>query len=330
LVRAVMPVREIAGVSGGRTSAEMACRLRGRGIVFSFQNTSREAVKTYEFIERLEQYLEEPIVRLEFRAPPRGEPPINATFEVVEHRHLQRRGEVFRDMLEMVRTFRATGAGRGGTGPIAPWARSRICTAYMKARTQRKYCASLGWGGPTEYTEYIGLRADEPARVAKMRGRNADRDTDERAPLAEWGVTKEDVLAAWRARPFDLEVEEHMGNCTGCFLKDEADLATALLQPETDAEGWIAIEENYAPMRRGRPSYRQVLAEAPERMKIRAALASGGPLALGQANLANLPPRRLKLVIAQEVERRDNGPKRIACECDAAKGEDFDDNLEAA
>lgn len=312
----------IAGVSGGRTSAEMAVRLRGKGVVFSFQNTSFEAAGTYDFIDRLEQFLEEPLVRLEFRAPPRGEPPINATFEVVEHRHLQRRGEVFFDMLEMCRTYRAKVKGEG---PTAPWARSRICTAYMKIRTQRKYCTALGWGDETEYAEYVGLRADEPDRVARMRGRNQTRGTDERAPLSDEGVTKADVLAAWRARPFDLGVEEHMGNCTACFLKDEADLATALIDPETDADGWISIEENYAPMRRGRPSYRQVLEEAPERMKIREALARRE----SPTPSRTLLPRRFKLIVIQERKRREAGPSRISCECDAAKGDvdEFDAQL---
>jgi 3'-phosphoadenosine 5'-phosphosulfate sulfotransferase (PAPS reductase)/FAD synthetase len=306
--------RAIAGISGGRTSAEMAYRLP-LDVVLCFQNTSREAAKTYDFIERLEQDLGRPIVRLEFRAPPRGEPPINATFEIVEHRHLARDGSVFLDMLEMCRAYRLP----IGKGPVAPWARSRICTAYMKVRTQRKYCESLGWGHPREYTEHVGLRADEPARVARMRERNELRDTDERAPLADLGVTKDDVLAAWSRRSFDLGLPEHMGNCTGCFLKDERDLASALLEDETDAAWWIGVEEKYAPMRRGRPSYRQVLDEAPERMRIREAMAKG------EAFTTSLPKRRVKLIVAQEMAAR----SPFSCECDAAKGDDFDESVAA-
>lgn len=311
----------VAGVSGGRTSAEMAILLAKKydNVVFSFQNTSSEAAGTYDFIARLEDYLQQPIVRLEFRAPPRGEPPINATFEVVEHQHLQRKNEVFRDMLEMCKAYRAK---HKGLGPIAPWARSRICTAYLKIRTQRKYCASLGWGHQSEYTEYVGLRADEPERVAKMHARNNDLGNDERAPLAEAGVTKADVLRAWSRRPFDLEVEEHEGNCKYCFLKDEADLATSIFDDPADADEWIAFEEEFAPMRRGgRPSYRQIRDEAPERMKIREALARG------EAYTVDLPKRRIKLIVAQELERARNGASKFSCECDAAKADDFDEGL---
>lgn len=300
----------IAGISGGRTSARMAYML-DESVVLCFQNTGKEHSKTYEFIERLEQDLGRPIVRLEFRAPERGEAPGKSTVEVVEHRHLSRRGEPFMDMLECVRTFRAK---HKDAGPIAPWARQRICTAYLKVKTQRRYAVSIGFGSPREYTEYVGLRADEPARVAKMRGRNDARDTDERAPLAEAGIVKDDVLRFWAAKPFDLEIPEHLGNCTGCFLKDERDLASALLEDETDARWWIDIEENYAPMRRGRPSYAQVLSEAPERMAIRAAMARG------EAFETSLPKRRVRLIVAQELAAR----TPFSCECDAAKAEDFE------
>lgn len=305
-------MKAIAGISGGRTSAMMAY---GLDAILCFQNTGREAGKTYEFIERLEQDLGREIVRLEFRAPPRGEPPVKATFEIVEHRHLSRRGEPFKDLLECIRTYRAE---HKGLGPVAPWARSRICTAYLKIRTQRKFCLSLGWGHQRNYTEYVGLRFDEPERVARMRERNDKLDTDERAPLHEAGVVKDDVLHFWASKPFDLEVPEHMGNCTGCFLKDERDLATALLEEETDAAWWIGIEDEYAPMRRGRSSYRQVLAEAPERMKIREALSRREPYTV------DLPRRRVRLIVAQELAAR----SLFSCECDAAKADDFDVQLE--
>lgn len=307
--------RAIAGVSGGRTSAVMGKKLP-KDVVLAFENTSKEATKTYEFIDRLEQDLERPIVRLEFRAPPRGCPPIEATFEIMRHHEMARDGSVFEDMLEMCAAYRRT----LGKPPIAPWARSRICTAYLKVRTQRKFCLALGWGKETEYTEFVGYRADEPDRVAKMNVRNESRDTDERAPLYDLGLTRADVMSYWEQMPYDLGLPEHMGNCTGCFLKDERDLASALLEDETDAEWWIEVEEKYAPMRRGRPSYRQVLEEAPQRMKIRAALERGEPFSV------DLPPRRVKLIVAQERSVR----VPFTCECDAAKADDFDEQLELA
>lgn len=326
----------VAGISGGRSSGYMAYLVKA---LLSFQNVGCENAKTYDFIARIEQDIGRPIYRLEFRAPPRGEPPVNATFEVVEHAKLWRkgiRGGPYQDMLDCLKAFRAKhnkfnpvdGCGcnnckRGMATPIAPWARSRICTAYMKIRTQRKWCESLGWGHQREYIEYVGLRADEPVRVAKMRERNDRLDTNEIAPLADAGITKADVLAFWAAKPFDLGLAEHLGNCEDCYLKDEADLATAMVDPDrtTDPSDWVWVEQNYGPMRRGRSSYAQVMAEASDRMEIRSAIAAG------RAYTVSLPARRLKLIVAQEIDRARNGPAPFSCECDASKADDFDDEI---
>jgi len=308
----------IAGISGGRTSARMAYMLDS-SVVLAFQNTGLEHAKTYEFLDRIEDDIGRPIVRLEFRAPERGEPPKARSFEIVDSKHLSRHGEPFRDLLECLKAYRAKHKGKG---PVAPYANMRLCTAYLKVRTQRSYCEALGWGGPTEYTEYVGLRADEPGRVAKMKQRNQDRDTDECAPLFDAGIAKDDVLSFWRSKSFDLEIGEHLGNCNCCFLKDERDLATALIDPTVDANFWIDIENDFGPMRRGgRPSYRQVYEEAPMRMVMRDAILSDridDARELG-AQLG-LTPKRVKLIIAQEKAAH----VPFACECDAAKAEDFD------
>lgn len=90
-----MSSQRIAGVSGGRTSALMALEYLPKDTVLCFQNTGREHQKTLDFLARLEDDLQRPIVRLEWRAPAQGEPPSKATFEVVSHAQLARRGEPF-------------------------------------------------------------------------------------------------------------------------------------------------------------------------------------------------------------------------------------------
>lgn len=308
----------IAGISGGRTSALMALEHVPAGTVLCFQNTGREHSKTLDFLRRLEDDLRRPIVRLEWRAPPRGDPPKNSRFEVVPHEQLSRKGEPFRDLLECVAAFRKK---HKGLGPVAPWARSRICTAYLKVRTQRDYCRALGW---TDWTTFVGLRADEPDRVAKMRGRNEERDGDERAPLFDAGIVKADVLRYWERKPYDLNIPEHLGNCTGCFLKDEADLATALLDVEGDPQWWIDIERDFAPMRRGRSSYAQVFEEAGERLRIRDALAAG------REPTSALPLKRHLTVLRQEQRRLSEGAAGFSCSCEGAEKMDDADLLAGA
>lgn len=297
----------IAGVSGGRTSALMALKYVPQDTVLCFQNTGKEHSKTLDFIERLEDDIQRPIVRLEFRAPPRGEQPALATFEIVPHERLSRRGEPFMDLLLCIKSFRAKVKG---LGPVAPWARRRFCTAYLKIRTQEKYIASLGWEDPTVY---VGLRVDEPSRVAKMRQRVENRNVDERAPLDEAKITKFDVLKFWSSKSYDLNLPEHLGNCTGCFLKDESDLATALLDPETDANWWLDVARDFGPMRsNGRPGYEQILSEARSRMRIRQ------DLELGIEPTVELPPKRHKLVLRQEQERLVSH-EGFSCSCEGAE-----------
>lgn len=312
-----MTLAGIAGISGGRTSALMAKRYLAPDVVMTFQNTGFEHPKTITFLERLEQDLGRPIIALEYRAPPRGRPPRESTFEVMSWRLLSMNGGPFLDYLECARTFRETDEGKH-LPPIAPSniKGGRYCTAHLKIKTRRRYAASIGLGTERDYTDFCGLRADEPERVARMKARNDARDTDERAPLFDAGITKADVLAFWSKQPYDLGIGEHLGNCVGCFMKDERDLATALTQDETGrrhAPVLVDIERRYAPMRRQRSSYEQVIAEAPDRMKIRAAIAAGRPTDPLWMR-TNLSARRQQLIAKQEQR----AAAVFSCACDDA------------
>lgn len=296
----------VAGVSGGRTSALMALRYVPKETILCFQNTGCEHSKTYDFLKQLEDDLGRPLIRLEWRSPPRGEAPRFGSFEVVSHDCLARRGQPFRDFLTCLATFRKKQKNKP---PVAPWARQRICTAYLKIKTQRAYALSLGW---EDWTSFVGLRYDEPERIALMKKRCDERDVDERAPLHEEKITKTDVLRYWASKKYDLDIPEHLGNCVGCFLKDEADLARALVDGEGNADWWIAIEEDFAPMRRGRASYRQVHDEAPARLRIAKALREG------RNPKQELPERRHLAILKQEERRAREGVLSFSCSCESA------------
>jgi hypothetical protein len=75
------------------------------------------------------------------------------------------------------------------------------------------YIRSMGWQRGT-YQTAIGIRVDEADRM------NAKRVAQRLwYPLVDWGVRKQDVRAWWRAQPFDLDLQEHEGNCTWCWKK---------------------------------------------------------------------------------------------------------------
>lgn len=151
-----------------------------------------------------------------------------------------------------------------------------------------------------------------------MRGRNDLRDTDERAPLFDANINKSDVLKFWSNKSYDLEIPEYLGNCTGCFLKDEADLARALIDTETDPQWWIDIEKVYGPMRRGgRTSYSDVFEEALPRMRIAKALQENHDYDI------ELPVKRHLTVVRQERAYLAEGGTAFSCSCEQA--ENFDD-----
>lgn len=128
-----------------------------------------------------------------------------------------------------------------------------------------------------EYVSLIGLRGDEPRRVARVMERNRLGSGDpERAkremtdgeiictPLADAGVTNADVLVFWEDREWKLALppEANLSNCVYCFMKGtsaipnvrrDVESADAVLPsvlrsvPNTpsDIQWWVDLEERY-------------------------------------------------------------------------------------
>ena len=68
---------------------------------------------------------------------------------------------------------------------------------------------------------------DEPKRLNGLR----DGKQKKVYPLADWApfrVDKLDVLDFWEEMPFNLEIEEHEGNCLGCFKKSTSKLIAVI------------------------------------------------------------------------------------------------------
>ncbi len=299
----------VAGVSGGRTSGVMHALMSGDSLS-SFQNTGDEARRTYEFVEEIEEASGRPIVWLEYRAPlSRGAPPKDATFAIVNAKTADRSGGPFDSMLDALAAYRAT----KGLGAVAPWARSRICTAYLKSRTQDRWLASLGIN---VRDEFAGLRADEPGRVSKFESRST-RAVQKFAPLSRAGITVEDVGEFWSQQSFDLGLSPYEGNCKGCFLKDETDLSRSMQQmSHEEAHRWIMRERTYNSFGGRRfAGYERLLDEAPGRREIEVALRAGDK----PENTGGMEPRRFHLVVIQERKRIKGEIAPFSCSCEGAE-----------
>lgn len=197
--------------SGGRTSAYMLHQiLEANGDLpdrtqVVFTNTGREMDATLDFVQECATRWGVHVTWLEYRW---AEP----FFEIVNHNNASRDGEPFEALIRKKKYL--------------PNQQSRYCTIELKIRTAKRHLMSLGW---KEWTNAIGIRADEPKRI-----RPEDDKMKERwftwQPLVHAGVGKHDVSLFWRKQPFDLNLPNikgvtPWGNCDGCFLKAESKLA---------------------------------------------------------------------------------------------------------
>ncbi len=295
----------LAGISGGATSGVMAALLSAATLM-SFQNTGKEHAKTYAFLEQLADAIGREIVWLEYRPPAvRGNPPCTSRFAVVTPQTADRSGGPFEMMMQAINEYRAA----IGKGPIAPWWRSRICTTYMKTRLARRFVEALGWDG---HDELVGLRADEPGRVAKLRT-GVPKRIGRYAPLSSAGFTINDIAAFWDEQPFRLDLPTYLGNCTGCFLKDQTDLSRSLADVG-DATYWQRLADRY-PGFGGKnfAGYARLASEASERRQIEAALRTGAV----PVN-TNMDPKRFRLVVIQERKRIAGEIAPFSCSCEGS------------
>lgn len=306
----------VGGVSGGRTSALMhvlALLANPDDTLYQggYANTGKEHEGTLTFLDRLQKATGRPLRWLEFRKPATfGARPREARYATVDHATASRNGQPFVDFLETLAEFRAT---HKGEGPVAPNPVQRICTAYMKVKPMAQYSLSIA---PSGFDKFIGLRADEPRRVARISAADTSTVTH-RTPLADAGITKADVLAFWAAQDFDLEIPEYLGNCNKCFLKDEADIAQSYWEEPGDGQWWLDIQDRFGNFRGNRNApMRLVFAEAAVRMTIiRPAVAAGQAPELPPG----FDPRRFTLLVRQERKRLVEGPTGFSCACEASQ-----------
>lgn len=137
----------------------------------------------------------------------------------------------------------------------------RFCTQELKIKPMREWMTTRGY---SHWTNVVGIRADEPRRVARMRESEQKRPErwDIALPLAEAGITEADVLAFWGRQPFSLALRSHEGNCDLCFLEGY-DKIKNIVRERPDLAQWWADQEVRigGTFRNDRPSYAAMLAQ---------------------------------------------------------------------
>lgn len=161
-------MKHIVKFSGGKDSTAMLLLMLERGLPVDeiiFCDTGLEYPELYKHIADVERYTGRQITVLH---PPH-------TFEYF--------------LSEVVKT-KGEHAGKHGYG----WPRrkdQRWCTGQLKEKVAARYLKNAG-----EYTLYIGIAADEPARHYRETTKNI------RHPLFEWGITEKMALEYCRSKGF--------------------------------------------------------------------------------------------------------------------------------
>ena len=242
--------------SGGRTSAYMLWRvLQSNGglpseAVVCFANTGKEEEATLRFVRDCGEQWGVNITWLEYLD--------GAGVGVTDFEHASRNGEPYEAVI----------AQRGG---VLPNRVARYCSSELKTRTMHRYLRSEGW---TEWDTLIGIRADEPARVAKFRANPHPETKSEEVhmPLAAVGIGAHHVGEFWASNSFDLELpniggKTMHGNCDLCFLKPSHQVFSLIAEKPSRAIWWAEQEKkaeahahgNACRFRDDRPSYAQML-----------------------------------------------------------------------
>jgi 3'-phosphoadenosine 5'-phosphosulfate sulfotransferase (PAPS reductase)/FAD synthetase len=195
----------VISFSGGRTSGLMLRRILDAGLQpdvhVLFANTGKEREETLAFVYEIETRWQVLVHWLE-------RPPFASEHErgytEVTYATASRHGQPFEQLITERECL---------PNPAQRW-----CTQELKTRVIGKWMVDHGY---RHWDAVIGLRRDEPKRVADMRAQAEKRSErwEPVFPLYEAGITKADVMTFWAVQPFDLRLQPYEGNCDNCFLK---------------------------------------------------------------------------------------------------------------
>lgn len=236
---------DVISFSGGRTSAYLVWLFKDNpNARFVYCDTGAEHPKTYEFIKKTakEFRIDLVCIRAKFNMT-LGQ---GNSYEIIPLESIGYDLSVWSSMMQKYGT---------------PYLHGAFCTDRMKTTPYTKYCnATFGAGN---YTSWFGIRADEPRRLTEKPGIRYLAEIDD--------AEKEDILDFWDNQTFNLELDEHLGNCVFCIkkginkvalaAKDEPFLATefisAIESPKTRIVDSRIVDSRI--MYRGNNSLRSII-----------------------------------------------------------------------
>lgn len=200
-------MKHIVSFSGGRTSAylvhlmEQKRKNEGWDVKYVFLDTGAEHPKTYDFVRACVKHFNIQLTVLKTVVMP--EMGVGVGYEVCSLDSIGWNLTRFKSVVAKYSN---------------PCVTSPFCTDRLKTTPMLKYLnATYGKGN---YTNWLGMRIDEKRRLKQKPGIKY---------LAEISIMeKNDILGWWEQMPFDLDINEHLGNCVFCFKKGTTKIALAI------------------------------------------------------------------------------------------------------
>lgn len=130
---------------------------------------------------------------------------------------------------------------------------ARFCTTELKLKPIAAWMEARGYAA---FDTVVGIRADEEKRVVTMRERGL------LVPLADAKIVRADVMAFWRAQPFDLQLRPHESNCDLCFMKGVG-IRQQIIRDHPETVAWWMEQERRigGTFRADAPNYRFLAAQ---------------------------------------------------------------------
>lgn len=214
--------------SGGRTSAYMTWWLLNEwpersnwdmNVVFA--NTGKEVEGTLRFVDRCAKEWGIDIVWVE--SVPITKKGWGVAHKIVDFNSASRLGEPFENMIQIIGI---------------PSQASPFCSDQLKRKPIQSYLKSIGW---KKYYKALGIRADEIDRMNEN-----FRKLRIIYPLIRYNpIDKKMINKWWKAQPFDLEIDELLGNCDGCWKKAMSKLVKIANKRPSTFDWWQDMTDRY-------------------------------------------------------------------------------------
>lgn len=256
----------VINFSGGRTSGYMLKKIVDAydgelpdDLPVVFANTGKEMPQTLDFVQACSENFKVKIIWAEWNKD------AEHGIDIVDHNSASRDGEPYERLIDSMKFL---------PNPV-----TRYCTSYLKIKVMRAYC--MFYKGFKHWNSYVGLRYDEPHRVARISNRNKKERWETEAPLHAARITVQDIYKFWKENSFDLRLpniggKTPQGNCDLCFLKGANTIKNIMKSDPKLADWWIAQEQKKlgtgndfaAHFRKDRGSYKQLLKQTKDQLEL--------------------------------------------------------------